>query len=57
MRARRGPPRYLSAVLRRLFRGEMDATVGAEVCEELEREYRLVRERHTGLVAWLWYLG
>ena len=58
MRApRRGPPRYLSTVLRWLFRGEIDATVGAEVCEELEQGYTIVRERHTGLVAWLWYLG
>ena len=58
MRApRRGPPRYLSAVLRWLFQDEIDATAGAEVCEELEHEYTIVRERHSGLVAWLWYLG
>ena len=51
MRApRRGPPRYLSAVLGWLFQG-------AEVCEELEHEYTIVSERYTGLVAWLWYLG
>ncbi len=50
---RRGPPRYLSAVLRRLFQGAR----GAEVCEELEHEYTIVRERHSGLVAWVWYLG
>ena len=57
MRApRRGPPRYLSAVLRWLFQGAIDATAEAEVCEELEHEYTIVRERHSGLVAWLWYL-
>ena len=53
MRApRHGPPRYLATVLRRVFQGAR----GAEICEELEQEYTIVRERHTGLVAWFWYL-
>ncbi len=50
---RRGPPQHLSRAFRWLFPGAM----GAEACDEMEREYAIIRERHAGVVACLWHLG
>ncbi len=49
----RGPLRRLS----RSFRWLLPGALGSEACDELEREYTIIRERHSGLVAWLWYVA
>ncbi|MCH7563289.1 MAG: ABC transporter permease [Gemmatimonadetes bacterium] len=40
-----------------MFRWLFADAFGAEACEELEREYTNIRDRHAGVVAWLWYVA
>ena len=51
-KARGGPPQRLSRVFLWLLPGDL----GAEACEELQREYASMRERRPGVVAWVWLL-
>lgn len=46
-------PRWIRRVFGRLFHGPR----GAEVLEDLDREYAAVSERHPRAVAWGWYLA